>query len=202
MLPTHSHPVIVLLVLASLQSPSHADDANVSVSPSEEVSRLRRRVHSLEQHILRLDSERERLIDRLEADGKPIGNVPLVDAVAEFNVTYAGYPNSESQPPLSQEEVVAAIRFYQRDNATVTDVEFQRFKQVADTLELPRDFQFEVITTFRGPEYEIEAWSVRLVMPTHNGRRTWAFQIREKMIRCRKLTDQEKGNLVRDAGEF
>ena len=102
-------------------------------------------------------------------------------------------PVGKDQPPLTEEEVVAAIRWWEhrRNEAPVTNAEFEAFQQIADTRSLPQGFAFEVLSNFEpGDGYEYVIWSVRIVMQrTSKPGWTFAFDIRERFVSSRLIDD-------------
>ena len=99
----------------------------------------------------------------------------------------------KDQPPLTEDEVVAAIRWwkYRRDEAPITNAEFEAFQRIADTRSLPPECKFEVLSNFEpGDGYEYVIWSARTVMPrTTKPGWTFAFTIRERFVRSRLIDD-------------
>ncbi|MCU0721367.1 MAG: serine/threonine protein kinase, partial [Pirellula sp.] len=126
------------------------------------------------------------------------GMISLSAAIKRFNETNFRVDNKK-QPPLTEEEVVAAILNEQtrRDNHDVSDSLFERFQDIARTRYLPKDAAIEVISSFGGggkrdPVHTI--WSVRIrLTQDESGREgwTWAFFIREHFISV-KQPDAER----------
>ena len=117
---------------------------------------------------------------------------PLAAAIKAFNETYSSHPIGKDQPPLTEDEVVAAIRWWgtKRNDAPVTEAEFHEFQKIADTRMLPEKAEFELLTSFRpADQLEFDAWSVRIRMP--GGRGTYAYVIRDRWIRSRSVNQQE-----------
>lgn len=130
--------------------------------------------------------------------GPDAASRPLGDAIREFNARAAGQPNGRDQPPLTEEEVVAAIRFgmlVDRENVPVNDAEAAALLEVAEMLRLPAGWEFEVLTGFRpNDEVEFEAWSVRIVFPRIGGNSdyTYAFVIRDRWLRSTRIGPEER----------
>src|SRR5947207_975432 len=103
------------------------------------------------------------------ADDKP-GNAPLLaEAIDKFNKQAKSDPVGKEQPPLTKEEVVAAIRIAQRA-AFPTDPLYGAFKRIADTEELPLNAHFDVLNLLDGGEsFVFDVWYVRLGLQTDNG---------------------------------
>jgi serine/threonine protein kinase len=135
---------------------------------------------------------RERYLEPPPAFAKPVLNasfdgMQLSTAIKRFNTRYF-QANGAKQPPLTENEVVAAIIYHQtkRDEADVSDSLFEKFQEIARTRFLPEDVSFEVIPTFGsegGATYTI--WSVRIkLFQDEAGKEGWtyAFTIREQFV--------------------
>ena len=106
-------------------------------------------------HVVRLQ-----LIRQLR-DGKPIetppvdperreqDSTPLDAAIRGFNEQHRDDPVGKDQPPLTEDEVIAAIHWSKRNEVNVTDAEFAAFQEIADKRLLPKGVEFEVLTGFR-----------------------------------------------------
>ncbi len=128
------------------------------------------------------------------AEPEPDGSTSLADAVKAFNERAAETPIGKEQPPLTEAEVIAAIRWwdFDRKRSPVSDEEYRAFRKVAETRRLPEGWEFEVLTGFEpNRQVAFDAWSVRIRMPRQNGR-TYAFSIRERMIRSRLIGPEER----------
>ncbi len=128
------------------------------------------------------------------AESKLAGSTSLADAVSTFNARAGENPIGKEQPLLTEEEVIAAIRWWEfhRKESPVSDEEFRAFRNAAETRRLPAGWELEVLTGFE-PNHQVtfEAWSVRLRMPRENGM-TYAFSIRERMVRSRLSGPEER----------
>ena len=110
----------------------------------------------------------------------------LADAVRTFNAKYADDPIGKHQPPLTADEVVAAICWHSRDreDLPVTEEEFLAFRQIYETERLPEGWRLQAATTVRPDERsEFEEWTVQLRVPRKEGKEAYEFLIREQMIR-------------------
>jgi hypothetical protein len=127
------------------------------------------------------------------AEPEPDGSTSLADAVKAFNERALENPIGKDQPPLTEAEVIAAIRWsdLHRKALPVSEEEYRAFLNIAETRRLPKGSEFEVLTGFE-PNQEVvfDAWSVRIRMPKQNG--TYAFGIRERMIRSRLIGAEER----------
>ncbi len=135
---------------------------------------------------------RERCIEPPSAYAKPVLNTStegtqLWAAIKRFNARY-NQADGRKQPPLTENEVVAAIFHHKtkRDEADVSDSLFEKFQQIAKTRFLPEGASIEVIPTFGvegGATYTI--WSIRIKMlQDEAGKEGWtyAFEIREQFV--------------------
>ena len=116
-----------------------------------------------------------------------LGGTQLKAAITRFNARH-NQANGYKQPPLTENEVVAAILHHQtkRDEADVSDALFEKFQTIARECYLPEGASLEVIPTFGiegGSTYTI--WSVRIRMfQDEPGKEGWtyAFEIREQFV--------------------
>ncbi len=113
--------------------------------------------------------------------------VPLSAAIKRFNETNFRV-DGQNQPPLTEEEVIAAILHQQsrRDEYDVSDSLFERLQGIARTRLLPEGATLEVIPKF-GTEGETihTIWSVRVkLVQDEAGREGWtyAFILREQFL--------------------
>ncbi len=142
---------------------------------------------------------RQRLLYQLDAGTrKPIplpelkkpdandDNTPLAAAIHGFNETHTGLCDVPQQP-LTEEEVVAAIRWWKtkRNEAPVTNGEFAAFQKIADTRELPKGTEFELLPSFQNSDgSDFHIWSVRIRMPQESKPGwTYAYVLREQAVR-------------------
>lgn len=121
---------------------------------------------------------REHLLGPLGADGQPIvlgqlesagddtDSRPLAAAVRGFNASHYQLAGLD-MPPLTEQEVIAAIQFQKtrRNDFDITDAEFARMQQIAETRRLPTDAEISVLTGYQpGDGYRYDIWSVRFSM--------------------------------------
>jgi uncharacterized protein (TIGR03067 family) len=127
--------------------------------------------------------------------GKPApGAISLAEAIRVFNARAADNPVGKKQPPLSQDEVIAAIRWslLNPDKLPVSDKTLETLKKITDSRELPQGFQLEVLTGFEpNGRSEFTKWSVRLRIPAEP-RGTTCVGIREVMINSRLIGEEER----------
>src|SRR6478736_296812 len=147
---------------------------------------------------------RLRLLGQLSRAGQPVplgqpaqgddSATPLRAAINGFNTAHNSICGIK-QPPLTEEEVVAAIRWWKgkRDEAPVNNREFSDFQKIADTRELPDGTRFELISEFQPASLKsFHIWSVRIRMPYKSGHGgTYAYIIREQHVRSEVIDDSQ-----------
>jgi hypothetical protein len=147
---------------------------------------------------------RRQLISQVDQAGKPLplspaaqgddNATPLAAAINEFNTAHNSICGVRP-PPLTEEEVVAAIRWWKgkRDEAPVTNHEFADFQKIADSRQLPDGTQFELISEFQPASLKnFHIWSVRIRMPYKSGHGgTYAYIIRQQYIRSEVIDDSQ-----------
>ncbi len=121
------------------------------------------------------------------------GSASLAEAISTFNAKAKESPIGMAQTPLTEDEVVGAIRWwdFHREDSPVSDEEYRAFRNIAETHRLPRGAGFEVLTNFEpNDKVTFDAWSVRIRMPRPSGG-TYAFVIRERMLGSRLIGAEE-----------
>ena len=123
--------------------------------------------------------------------GLGIAASPLETAIEAFNSKSARHELGKSQPPLSMEEVVAAIRLWQPGPDTpVSPKLLGVFKQIAESKTLPDRAEFELLTGYdRGGKFVFDVWSVRIRIEREDGS-SYAFLIRESVLGSRTLEEE------------
>ena len=151
---------------------------------------------------------RRQFLYQMDADGNPVSlprsesselgdAMPLAAAIKAFNSRYHSIGDlslgESQQEPLTENEVIAAIRWWKsrRDDAPVSNRAFADFQKIADTRQLPRGSELELISNFRRGQGDTQViWSVRIRMP--NGVQdgwTYAFGVRNQYIRSELFED-------------
>ena len=122
----------------------------------------------------------------LLGDEKP-KEATLAEAVKEFNERAQKNPTGKTQPALSEDEAVAAIRGWIREQAPATDDVYKSYQVIADTKKLPEGATLTFTTMwspFNGQEFDV--WWVNLNLKT--GSNTgFTFRLRDQKLRCRPL---------------
>lgn len=147
---------------------------------------------------------RRQLISQIDQAGKPIplgpaakgddNSTPLAAAISGFNGSNYTI-HGVRQQPLTEEEVVAAIRWWKskRDEVSVTNGEFAALQKIADSRQLPEGTQFELISGFQPADLKnFYIWSVRIRMPYKSGHGgTYAYTIRNQYVRSEIIDEAE-----------
>ena len=118
-------------------------------------------------------------------------STPLGEAVKAFNTEAAKDPTGNEQLPLTEDEVIAAIRFWKREKDSPVSNQLQdTFKEVAETRKVPANARFEVLKGLDpGGEFLFYGWWVRLQMRKPDGG-TYSFPIRERLVRSVPLEER------------
>jgi RNA polymerase sigma factor (sigma-70 family) len=116
----------------------------------------------------------------------------LSDAIKALNTKALHNPIGKDETPITEPEVIAAIRAAKRpEDSVVTDKLFDAFKKIAETKQLPPGAELQAVGGVWDPgtEFVYDVWWVRLQMPKEaNG--TYSFVIRERFIRSRTLQEE------------
>ncbi len=117
----------------------------------------------------------------------------LNEAVAKFNQKTRTHPIGKSQLPLTEDEVIAAIRGWIPEHTPdVTDKIYNAFQEIAESRKLPPDgaeFSFRADWTgYRGYRFDIR-W-IDLTIATGKNE-ACSFRIRDQKISSRKMTAEE-----------
>jgi hypothetical protein len=98
----------------------------------------------------------------------------------------------KDQPRLTEEEVIAAIRYEKRPpNSVVSDELFASFKRIAETRTVPATAEFETLRGYENAATVFEVWSVRIRVYRPD-RSSYAFIIRERMLRSHLIGPEER----------
>jgi hypothetical protein len=115
----------------------------------------------------------------------PGGNESLRDAVAAFNERARNDETGKQQPPLTEEEVVAAIRGWIRERVKASGEVYAAYQRIADTGRLPEGAELDFTTGwvgFRG--YDFDVWWIDLTIRTGPAS-GYTYRIRDRKLRCR-----------------
>lgn len=128
------------------------------------------------------------------ASGGPSGGagVWLSDAVKDFNQWYQNSSVGPNQPPLTEDEVIAAIFAWTRDPGAPTSGElFDAFQQVAETKKLPKAWSLNAIDHWKINNREFEGWRIHLQISVAPNK-SYTHVIRDQKFRVRKAPVTEK----------
>ena len=119
----------------------------------------------------------------IAGDEKP-KEVTLAEAVKRFNRRAQKDAAGKTQPPLTEDEVVAAIRWWDREEEPVTDDVYQAYQAIAATRKLPASAALYFITRCTGPNGdEVDVWWINLeITGPDTG---YGFRVRHQMLRYR-----------------
>ncbi len=149
--------------------------------------------HTIRQRWLRQPDKYDEVVAGATTTYVDSDAIPLSAAIRQFNEAHMNDPVGKDQPPLTEQEVVAAVRWwkYRRNEAPVRNGDFLGFQRIADERSLPRGFEFEALSSFEpGDGYSYVNWSVRIVVQrSSKPGGTFAFDIREQFISCRLIDD-------------
>ena len=130
------------------------------------------------------------------------GDRPLVDAVSEFNHSAWRNGVGRDQPPLTEEEVIAAVSWIvEVDRRTpladppLTADEIATLAVVVKSRALPAGWRLNAISHFQPDADSIyERWSVRITMPRRGGNATGTYShpIRERFVARRLIGPAER----------
>jgi hypothetical protein len=116
--------------------------------------------------------------------------VPLAEAIRKFNEEAKRDPVGKEQPPLTLDEVLAAIRLPDKKHyASATDEQFAEFKRIAETQVFPATAEFEVLGWMDpGGDYLYQMWDVRIMLTAPEGN-TYSFTVRRRLIRSQSVEE-------------
>jgi hypothetical protein len=122
--------------------------------------------------------------------------IPLAAAVNAFNKEAAQDPFAKDQPALTEDAVIAAMRWemLDRKKLLVSDETFRTLGEIITTRSLPKGFDLERLRGYEpNDQVTFDVWSVRLRIPggTLPGGTT-CIMIQENMIRSRVIGEEER----------
>jgi hypothetical protein len=123
--------------------------------------------------------------------------ISLSLAVKEFNQRTSQRRDTAGQLPLTEDEVVAAIRrWHPAENPPLSEEMQARFQEVAESRVMPPDAYFAVVQVSHVRGYRYEVWKVLLTLKT--GEKSGAILcIRDQCISSRKIRPEEQRELDR-----
>lgn len=121
---------------------------------------------------------------------KTLGVRPLAEAVASFNAWAAQDAVGQDQPPLTEDEVIAAIASWNRERFPVGDEAYAAFQTVAETRELPPGVSFTAITSWEWHDRRFTVWWVDLLLEDYN------YRVRDRRLNVEWVVNQELVDLL------
>lgn len=115
----------------------------------------------------------------------------LQEAVDDFNIEAAADPIGATQPPLTSDEVIAAIRGWDREENDVDEPTYQEYLAIVSTRLLPAHASFRRIWRLIDDDYEFTVWWVDLVLGQHGGHIGYSYRIRARWISSEPLMFQQ-----------
>lgn len=93
----------------------------------------------------------------------PREDISISDAVQQFNDRASADPIGKTQPSLTKEEVLAAIRGWKVDNHPHSDIFLKRFQKIAETGIIPKGCYLDFIPGWKGYNgYDYTVWWIDL----------------------------------------
>jgi hypothetical protein len=118
----------------------------------------------------------------------------LDEAIRVFNANAKDHSIGKMQPPLREEEVIAAIRWARihASDLPVSDETLETLERIARVKELPAGFDLEVLSGYEpNDEVTFDVWSIRLRIPREPGGTT-CVMIREQWVKSREIGPEER----------
>jgi hypothetical protein len=132
----------------------------------------------------------------LVAETQPKGATPLAEAIKSFDEMAAKDPIGKEQPPLTEDEIIAAIQWWKshRERMRVSDGgDFHAFVKIAETRQLPVGWKIEVLSGLLDDDpFTFEAWSVGLSTRPDERGSIYTFQLPGRTVRPRLIGDLER----------
>jgi serine/threonine protein kinase len=120
-------------------------------------------------------------IEREGIGASPPAATPLADAIAKFNTSAAESPNGQDQPPLTEDELIAALRWMLEDGK-LTKNQLDELRSIVQKQTLPAGAHFNLITSLDGVDGErFKAWVIELRLPGADGKES-VHLIRRQLI--------------------
>lgn len=115
--------------------------------------------------------------------------VTLDRAVREFNAKAKDNAVGKSQPPLTADEVVAAIRGWIRERDPVKDYMYGEFQKIAQRGALPPQAELSFTTGWHGFNgFDFDVWWVDLTVSDGKGG-GYTYRIRDQKLSSRPHKD-------------
>jgi hypothetical protein len=115
----------------------------------------------------------------------------LADAVRAVNEQAAKLAESRSQNPLTEEQVVDAIKKLKRDETKLVDKDYESLRQIAETRRLPKNIHLKQFVRYNDGTGVQHGWWVRLLL-LRKDQATFAVTVREEISLRRPYTQKER----------
>jgi len=107
---------------------------------------------------------------------------PLARAVRHFNEAAADRPIGSREPELTVDEVIAAIRAWNRERNPIDDESLMIYERIADTGVLPDEAKFEFTERWHVGKGRFVVWWIDLSIKIAPNR-GYAFRIRDRKLK-------------------
>jgi len=108
-------------------------------------------------------------------------SMSLRDAVKELNARAKKDEIGKTQQPLTADEVIAAIRMWDRESMKVDDRTYAMFQEIAKSQKVPAGTKFDFMTRCSQCNgYDVDVWWVDLV----DGDSRYRYRIRDRKLKC------------------
>jgi hypothetical protein len=127
-----------------------------------------------------------------------VGGQSLADAVQGFNARAKSNPIGKDEPPLTEDEVVAAIRGWIREQSPATDQVYSIYQAIADQRRLPTAAALDFCTSWTGHNaHHFDVWWIDLSIRTPETPNSLGYnlRIRDRKLRCRPMTAAEEAEI-------
>jgi hypothetical protein len=115
---------------------------------------------------------------------------PLADAVDEFNEKAQKDSIGKEQPPLTEDEVIAAIRGWDQKQTPVSDKVYKTYRLIADSKMLPEGATLTFTTKWSNKDFNFDVWRVDLNVKT-GPQEGFTCPIRDRKLRSRIISTSE-----------
>ncbi len=117
----------------------------------------------------------------------------LTEAVWLINVQAAKLPEGRAQKPLTEDEVVKAIRDLDREKPRLSDAKYQELQQIAETHRLPKNAYLRPFVRYNDGTGVQHGWWVQLLVErTESPYGTFVLTIRQAPPFHRPYTQKER----------
>lgn len=113
------------------------------------------------------------------------GGIALKDAVAEFNKRAGQSAIGAEQPPLTEDEVVAAIRNWDLEHYKIDKEMHAIFTAIAAKKMMPKTATLDFISQFNTERFHFDVWQIALEI--RDGEKGYRYPIRQHMLKSRTL---------------